>query len=217
MSERTASPSSDVSAGQTKAMRSGKQRDDGQGPNAASAATEQSSGEDDGQEQDPTAEILDAVGRIEGIVKALKRRVGVLQDDVAEMKQNLWEVNQGDSQDRETKRQKRARNRESGGSAVREEEVVEGDDLDSLMGRDYTRFVDLLYPVVLAQHGYDARGQRLDDFKLRSSCEVVAPVVFGEDRGKVVMEGLFGGRTHTLAHQQFVKKFSIRMTGTFKV
>ena len=213
------SESSDVSAGQTKAaMRSGKQRDEG--ANAAGAATEndeQSSEPDDGQEQDPTAEILDAVGRIESIVKALKRRVGVLAEDVAEIRTNLREVNQGDSQDRETKRQKRARNRESGGSAVREEEVDEGDDLDSLMGRDYTRFVDLLYPVVLAQHGYDARGQRLDDFKLRSSCEVVAPVVFGEDRGKAVMEGLFGGRTHTLAHQEFVKKFSTRMTGTFKV
>ena len=212
------SESSDVSAGQTKAaMRSGKQRDDRAKAAGAATENEQSSEPDDGQEQDPTAEILDAVGRIESIVKALKRRVGVLAEDVAEIRSNLREVNQGDSQDRESKRQKRARNRESGGSAVREEEVVEGDDLDSLMGRDYTRFVDLLYPVVLAQHGYDARGQRLDDFKLRSSCEVVAPVVFGEDRGKAVMEGLFGGRTHTLAHQEFVRKFSTRMTGTFKV
>ena len=119
MSERTASPSSDVSAGgQTKAMTlSGKQCDASPGPK--DAATEQSS-DDDGQVQDPTQEILDAVGRIEGIVKGLKRRVGVLQEDVAEMKQNL-RVNQGDSQDRETKRGKRARNRESGGSAVREE------------------------------------------------------------------------------------------------
>jgi len=212
------SESSDVSAGQTKAaMRSGKQRDDRAKAAGAATENEQSSEPDDGQEQDPTAEILDAVGRIESMLKKLRDRVRVLGDDVAEIRSNLREVNQGDSQDRESKRQKRARNRESGGSAVREEEVVEGDDLDSLMGRDYTRFVDLLYPVVLAQHGYDARGQRLDDFKLRSSCEVVAPVVFGEDRGKAVMEGLFGGRTHTLAHQEFVRKFSTRMTGTFKV
>ena len=87
-----------------------------------------------------------------------------------------------------------------------------------LMGRNYKHFVDVLYPVLLAQHRYDARGQRLDIVTLtrKQSCQVVAPIVFGDDMAKQIIEGLFPS-AHLPAHNHFVKKLSTHMTGMFKV
>ena len=164
------------------------------------------------------ADVMKFLQKMNTRVQKVQTRIEAMQLDLSDVKQKVRRY-EGDSSasEQSLKRAKRAKNRQSGGSAIVDGAIVIEDDLSQILGKNYKKFVDVLYPVILAQHGYDGRGQRLDRAMLQQSCEVVAPLVFGEEAAKGIMAALFPTKAHSSAHDQFVQKLSTRMTGTFKV